>query len=200
MNFSPVILGYLFGSVASAIIVCRVMGLGDPRSGGSGNPGATNVLRLYGKKAAAITLAGDMLKGVIPVIMAKAITAPDLIIAMTGMAAFLGHLYPVFFNFKGGKGVATFVGVLIGTNWLLGLAFITTWLLIALLFRYSSLSAVSAAVMTPLYAWYLTQSPSFLICFSLMSAVLIWRHQSNIKKLIAGNEDRIGSKKGNNAR
>lgn len=193
MYFAPIILGYLSGSIASAVLVSKVMGLDDPRLAGSGNPGATNVLRLHGKMAAALTLAGDVVKGILPVLIARAVGVHDFIIALTGMAAFLGHLYPVFFNFKGGKGVATFIGVLSASYWLLGLAFIGTWLIMAAIFRYSSLSAIIAAILTPLYSWLLMPSRAYFICFSAMSALLIWRHRSNIMNILAGTEDKIGT-------
>lgn len=194
MYFAPIIIGYLSGSIACAVLVSKSMGLDDPRQIGSGNPGATNVLRLHGSKAAAFTLAGDIIKGIIPVLIARAAGVHDFIIAMTGMAAFLGHLYPVFFGFKGGKGVATFIGVLFASYWLLGLVFLGTWLLIAAIFRYSSLAAVIAAIVTPLYTWLLIPTPAYLIFFSAMSALLIWRHRSNIMNLWAGTEAKIGVK------
>jgi len=194
MYFAPIIIGYLSGSIASAVLVSKAMGLDDPRLAGSGNPGATNVLRLHGKKAAALTLAGDVVKGILPVLIARALGLHDFIVAMTGMAAFLGHLYPVFFNFKGGKGVATFIGVLSACYWLMGLAFIGTWLIMAAMFRYSSLSAIIAALLTPLYSWLLLPSRAYLIGFSIMSALLIWRHRSNIMSLWAGTEGKIGAK------
>lgn len=183
------------GSIASAILICKLFGLADPRTEGSGNPGATNVMRLHGKKAAALTLAGDVLKGVVPVLLAKAIGMPELTIALCGLAAFLGHLYPLFFKFKGGKGVATLVGILFATHWLLGLAYALSWLFFALLFRYSSLAALLAAVLTPLYSWLILENINVMICHSVITALLIWRHQSNIRKLIAGTEDKIGQKK-----
>lgn len=182
------------GSVASAILICKLFGLSDPRSDGSGNPGATNVMRLHGKKAAILTLAGDVLKGVIPVLLAKAIGSPELIIALCGLAAFLGHLFPIFFKFKGGKGVATLLGVLFATHWLLGLAYVATWLLTAYIFRYSSLAALIAASLTPLYSYFVLHNTSFLISQIIMAVILLWRHQSNIRKLIAGTEDKIGKK------
>lgn len=191
---SLIVFAYLIGSIASAILICKLFGLADPRTEGSGNPGATNVMRLHGKKAALLTLAGDVLKGVIPVLFAKVIDCSDLIIALCGLAAFLGHLFPIFFKFQGGKGVATLIGVLFATHWLLGLVYISTWTITALLFRYSSLSALVAALLTPIYSWYILQDISYLICHSLMTAFLIWRHQSNIRKLIAGTEDKIGQK------
>lgn len=186
---------YLLGSIASAILICRLLGLSDPRVGGSGNPGATNVMRLHGKKAAILTLAGDVLKGVIPVLLAKAVGSSELIIALCGLAAFLGHLFPIFFKFKGGKGVATLIGVLFATHWMLGFAYIATWTITALLFRYSSLSALVAAALTPLYSWLILQNINFIICHIVMVSVLIWRHRSNINNLIAGTESKIGQKK-----
>jgi len=190
-----VAIAYLLGSIASAILICRLFGLSDPRVGGSGNPGATNVMRLHGKKAAILTLAGDVLKGVVPVLLAKAIGSSELIIALCGLAAFFGHLFPIFFKFKGGKGVATLVGVLFATHWILGLAYIATWGITALVFRYSSLSALVAATLTPLYSWLILQDIGFTVCHALMATVLIWRHRSNIKNLIAGTENKIGKKK-----
>ncbi len=183
------------GSIASAILICKLFGLADPRTEGSGNPGATNVMRLHGKKAAVLTLAGDVLKGVIPVLIAKTIGVPELIIALCGLAAFLGHLFPVFFKFQGGKGVATLVGILFATHWSLGLAYGLSWLFFALIFRYSSLAALLAAVLTPLYSWLILQNINVMICHSVITALLIWRHQSNIRKLIAGTEDKIGQKR-----
>ena len=169
------------------------MGLGDPRSEGSGNPGASNVLRLYGKKTAILTLAGDVLKGIIPVLIAKMMQAPDLFVALTALAAFLGHLYPIFFGFRGGKGVATLIGILLGTYWLLGLAYIGTWLLVALICRYSSLSAITAAAMTPVYSWLLLPELIYTLCFSTITITLIWRHRTNIKNILAGSENKIGT-------
>lgn len=189
-----VIGAYLLGSLASAVIVCHLLGLADPRVGGSGNPGTTNVMRLHGKKAALLTLAGDVLKGFLPVLIAKACNQPDTVLALTGLAAFLGHLYPVFFRFRGGKGVATLIGVLFGLHWMLGLCFVATWLLAALLFRYSSLSGLIAAMLTPVYtAWIL---PNLLVVgiAGLMTLILIARHRSNIKNLMAGREEKIGAK------
>ncbi len=190
-----VILSYLLGSIASAILICKLFGLSDPRAGGSGNPGATNVMRLHGKKAAVLTLAGDVLKGVVPVLIAKFSQQPALIIALCGLAAFTGHLFPVFFGFKGGKGVATLLGVLLASHWLLGLGFIATWLLMAALFRYSSLAALVASALTPVYSWLLFNDIAYLSCQVLMVALLFWRHHSNIRNLLAGNESKIGKPK-----
>jgi glycerol-3-phosphate acyltransferase PlsY len=193
MQISLILFAYLFGSVASAIVVCKLMRLSDPRTQGSGNPGATNVLRLHGKKAATLTLVGDVFKGVIPVLLANGLHAPDHIIALTGLAAFSGHLFPIYFGFHGGKGVATFIGVLFATYWLLGLTYIGTWLLMTLLFRYSSLSALIAAAMTPVFTVLLLPNPVFIVANSVMSIFLIWRHRSNIRKLLDGTEDKIGA-------
>ena len=187
--------GYLLGSVSTAIITCKIMGIADPRTVGSNNPGATNVLRAGGKKAAIITLLGDMLKGLIPVLIAVLLNMPDEVIAATGIAAFLGHLYPLYYGFKGGKGVATILGVLLGTHWLLGLGTIGIWMGVALTFRYSSLSALVAASGSPVLAWFITHSPIITLCVAFMAALLIWRHRCNIKNLIAGKEDKIGAKK-----
>ena len=186
-----VILAYLAGSLASAVIVCKIMGLEDPREQGSGNPGTTNVLRLHGRTAALLTLCGDVLKGALPVLLLRYVQAPDVFVAAAGLAAFSGHLYPLFFGFRGGKGVATLLGVLLAFHWLLGAAFIMTWLLVALLSRYSSLAAITAALLAPVYCWLMLPSPYLVAGTSLMSAILIWRHRSNIKNLLAGKENKI---------
>jgi glycerol-3-phosphate acyltransferase PlsY len=179
---------YLIGSISSAIIVCRLMGLPDPREEGSGNPGATNVMRIGGKKAAAITLLGDLVKGLIPVYAAKLFGVPVELLALTGLAAFIGHLYPIFFQFEGGKGVATSIGVLLGFSWLLGLAFIGTWLAIYKLGKISSLSALIASVLSPLYAWFIVGDVLLVAASLVMTVLLVWRHKSNIQKLLAGDE------------
>jgi glycerol-3-phosphate acyltransferase PlsY len=184
---------YLIGSVSSAIIICRLMGLPDPREQGSGNPGATNVMRIGGKKAAGITLLGDLLKGLIPVYAANLLGAPAELLAATGLAAFLGHLYPVFFGFKGGKGVATSIGVLLGFSWLLGLAFIATWLLIYKVGKISSLSALVASALSPAYAWFIIGNPVLVAATALMAVLLLWRHKSNIQRLMTGAEREIKS-------
>ncbi len=184
--------GYLFGSLSSAIIVCRLWGLPDPRTQGSSNPGATNVLRFGGKKAAAVTLLGDTLKGVLPVLIARLLGADAATLALVAMAAFLGHLYPLFFGFKGGKGVATALGVLLGLAWPVALAAAGTWLVVAKLFKISSLAALIAAALSPLFAWLLGQPRAFIIMLVVMSVLLVWRHRSNIRKLISGAESTIG--------
>jgi glycerol-3-phosphate acyltransferase PlsY len=181
-------IAYLVGSVSSAIIVCGLMGLPDPREQGSGNPGATNVMRIGGKKAAAITLAGDALKGLLPVLLAKTLGVESLVLAMVVFAAFLGHLYPIFFGFKGGKGVATSFGVSLGVSWFLGMAVSGTWFLVYKISKISSLSALVAAVLTPVYTWLIVGDAYLVGVFILISIVLLWRHQANIKRLLAGEE------------
>lgn len=195
MDYLLILIAYLFGSLNSAIILCKMMGLPDPREQGSGNPGATNVLRFGGKKLAATVLFFDVLKGVIPVLLALFLETEQAIIAAVAFAAFIGHLYPVFFRFKGGKGVATAFGVLLAMNWMIGLAILATWLLIALIFKLSSLSALTAAVLAPLYTWWVTGSDITTAITIIMSALLLWRHRSNIRNLLTGKEPKIGSKK-----
>ena len=193
IDVSLVVLAYLFGSVSSAIIICRLLKLPDPRSQGSGNPGATNVLRIGGKKAAAATLAGDMLKGLIPVLIARAAGADVTVQAVVALAAFLGHLYPLFFRFQGGKGVATALGVLLGLHWPVGLMTIGTWLVVAKVFNISSLAALTAMLLTPAYLWWLKPEPPLLVAIGFMTVLLFWRHRSNIHNLIKGEESRIRS-------
>ena len=183
-----VLFAYLLGSISAAIITCKIMGLPDPRTLGSNNPGATNVLRIGGKKAAAITLVGDMLKGVIPVLVAMLFTSETLTLALVAVAAFLGHLYPIFFGFKGGKGVATAFGAIMAISWPVGLAMLATWLLVAYGMKISSLSALVAAVLAPFYFWWLSGSDILIVMGTFISVLLIWRHRSNIKKLVEGTE------------
>jgi glycerol-3-phosphate acyltransferase PlsY len=189
-----IVIAYLLGSISSAIIVCRLLGLPDPRGEGSGNPGATNVLRIGGKKAAAITLIGDMLKGLLPVLLARLLDASLTVQALVAVAAFLGHLYPVFFGFRGGKGVATALGVLLGLHWQVGLLTIATWLVIAKVFKISSLAALLSLLVTPLYIWWLIPDQSLIIAIVFMVALLFWRHRSNIRNLIQGTEGHISNK------
>jgi glycerol-3-phosphate acyltransferase PlsY len=194
-TLAATLISYLFGSISSAIIVCKIMGLPDPRTQGSQNPGATNVLRIGGKKAAAITLAGDVLKGVIPVLAAKCVGFDPTGLALVTFAAFIGHLFPIFFRFQGGKGVATLIGCLLALNWPSGLCWMATWFIVAVIFRYSSLSSLTASVLAPLFIWYFTKQPVYVITIALMGIILIYRHRSNISKLIAGNESKIGKRK-----
>ncbi len=195
---------YLVGSLSFAVLVSRVMGLNDPRTYGSKNPGATNVLRSGNKAAAVLTLLLDAVKGWLPVVLVKAYGAPyglgDGSVALVGLAAFLGHLYPVFFRFQGGKGVATAAGVILAFNPWLGLASLATWLIIAFFFRYSSLAAIVTAVFAPAYfllgggiAW---EAPGVVVLsLGVMAVLLVWRHAENINRLLAGTESKLGAKK-----
>jgi glycerol-3-phosphate acyltransferase PlsY len=189
---------YLIGSISFAVVMSRVFGLSDPRTYGSKNPGATNVLRSGSKKAAIATLVGDGAKGWLAVFLAVKL-GPDYGlddggIALVAIAVFLGHLWPIFFRFVGGKGVATALGVLLGLNPWLGLATLVTWLVVAYAFRYSSLAALIAAVFAPFYYGLLFGVDEILFAVIAMSALLLWRHSANIGNLIAGKESRIGSK------
>ena len=189
-----VTLAYLLGSVSTAIVVCRLMGLPDPRTEGSNNPGATNVLRIGGKKAAALTLAGDSLKGVIPMLACHLLGVSVTVFALAGLAVFLGHLYPVFFGFKGGKGVATFLGALLALDLGAGLVACAAWLAVALVLRYSSLSSLCAAAVAPFALFGLTGAVDLSLVIAAMSVLLIVRHRQNIANLLAGRERRIGEK------
>ena len=196
------VLAYLIGSVPFAVVVSRVFGLADPRSFGSGNPGATNVLRTGNKKAALLTLLGDAAKGAFAVWLARSLgpqwfdngTLP-LVVALVGLAALLGHVFPVFLGFKGGKGVATAAGVLLALNPWLGLGTLLAWLVVAVLTRYSSLASVCAAVFAPLAAIWVIGFRAEILGIVAMSAILIWRHAGNIQRLLAGTEGRIGEHK-----
>jgi acyl phosphate:glycerol-3-phosphate acyltransferase len=198
---SPLLIigAYLLGSVSSAIIVCKLMRLPDPRTEGSHNPGATNVLRIGGKTAAGITLLGDSLKGFIPMVAAHLLDASPQILAFTGIAAFLGHLFPVFFGFKGGKGVATALGIQFGLWWPIGLAVSAIWLLVAKLVKISSLSALISMALAPFVVWVFAVwwqggDPVLMRMQIAISILLFWRHRSNIKNLFTGQEGRIASK------
>jgi len=203
-SIAATLLAYLLGSLSFAVIVSKGMGLKDPRSYGSKNPGATNVLRSGSKAAAITTLLLDGLKGWLPVVLVKWFGSDygmgDGTVAAVGLAAFLGHLYPVFFQFKGGKGVATAAGVLLGVSWLLGLATLLTWVIVAFFSRYSSLASLASAVFAPLYyllgdreAWYVDKA--ILVVMFAISALLIYRHRENISKLIKGTESKLGGSK-----
>lgn len=188
-----VLLAYLLGSFSSAIIVCRLMGLPDPRTEGSGNPGATNVLRIGGKKAATLTLLGDMLKGYVPVALAMWFGLTTDVVIAIGVAAFVGHLWPVFFAFQGGKGVATELGVLFGLHPVIGLVIAGVWLLIAKGLKISSLAALIAMALAPVMVWFWTQGElSWTLGVALMSVILMIRHKSNIQRLLSGKESTIG--------
>ena len=194
LDLSLIIAAYLLGSISSAIVVCRLMGLPDPRTQGSNNPGATNVLRIGGKKAAAITLLGDSLKGFVPVALCHLLDRPELTFAVVGAAAFLGHLYPVFFGFRGGKGVATALGVQFGLSWTIGAAVAATWLFMAKVANISSLAALISMLLAPLYIWLLWPSPALLVMQVSITLLLIWRHRSNIRNLLQGSEGRISGR------
>jgi acyl phosphate:glycerol-3-phosphate acyltransferase len=191
-------LAYLIGSFSSAIITCKIMGIEDPRNTGSNNPGATNVLRHGGKKAAIITLLGDMLKGLIPVLVVSRLQVyqlqtDTLIIALVGLFALLGHIFPVYYGFKGGKGVATYYGVILGTNWLVGLIALAIWLGMAAIVKISSLSALVSIFFTPFILWHFSQSVELTGAVALMSILVFWRHKQNIKSLLQGSENKIGN-------
>ena len=186
------IAGYLLGSVSSAVVVSRLMNLPDPRSEGSGNPGATNVLRLGNKVAAGLTLAGDILKGVLPVLAARWLSDDPLSVALAGTGAFFGHLFPLFFGFKGGKGVATALGVFAAVSLSVAGGLALTWLVVALVFRYSSLAAVASAASAPLWTWWLLAAPVYTGLAMLLALMLILRHRANIGRLLAGTESKIG--------
>jgi len=190
--------GYLAGSVSFAVVVSHALGLADPRSYGSGNPGATNVLRSGNRAAAVLTLVLDALKGYVPVLLVR-LYGPHFGIgetaaAFTGLAAFVGHLWPLFFRFRGGKGVATAAGVLLAVNPLLGAASLATWIIIAAFFRYSSLASIVTAVFAPFYQALIWGVEPVLLALVAMSLLLIWRHEGNIRKLLAGTESRLGQK------
>jgi len=202
MSYLPSVLAvlaaYLIGSLSFAVIVSRGMGLQDPRTYGSGNPGATNVLRSGHRGAAVLTLAFDALKGYAPVLLAL-VYGPrfglgELAVSMVGLAAFLGHLWPVFFSFQGGKGVATAAGVLLALNPWLGVATLLTWVIIAAFFRYSSLASIIAALFAPFYQLLIWGASPSLLAICAMSLLLLWRHQPNMRKLFAGTESRLGAK------
>lgn len=182
---------YLLGAFSSAVVVCRLMQLPDPRTQGSKNPGATNVLRHGGKKAALFTLSLDILKGVVAVLLAKATVTSTTIWAGVVFAVFLGHLYPIFFKFQGGKGVATAFGALTTLIWPVGLAILAIWIATALIFRYSSLAALTAAVMAPVIMYWFSGAYDYLIMTVLLSILLMWRHRTNIVNLLAGQENKI---------
>ncbi|MDE2370851.1 MAG: glycerol-3-phosphate 1-O-acyltransferase PlsY [Burkholderiales bacterium] len=190
--------GYLVGSLSYAVLVSRAFGLADPRSYGSGNPGATNVLRSGHRGAAMLTLALDALKGYVPVLLVliygPRVGLGETVAAFTGLAAFVGHLWPVFFHFKGGKGVATAAGVIMAINPTLGLCTLATWVVMAVFFRYSSLAALTAALFAPFYQALIWGLDPTVLAIVPMSLLLVWRHEGNIRKLLAGTEGKIGQK------
>lgn len=191
-----VVAAYAIGSLSFAVIMSRAFGLADPRSYGSKNPGATNVLRSGHRAAAMLTLAFDALKGYVPVwlalLMAPRYGFGDITIGLVGLAAFLGHLWPVFFRFEGGKGVATAAGVLMAFNPVLGLLTLATWVIVAVFFRYSSLASIAAAVFAPFYQLLIWEPSAMSLAIAVMSLLLVWRHSGNIRKLLAGTESKLG--------
>jgi acyl phosphate:glycerol-3-phosphate acyltransferase len=194
-----IVAAYLLGSISFALITSKLFDLPDPRTYGSGNPGATNVLRSGKKAAAVLTLIGDAAKGWLAVFLAIHFSPSDvsytMLAAAVALAVFIGHLFPVFLRFKGGKGVATALGVLLALNIWVGLGGLATWIFMALVFRYSSLAALTAAVATPIYALLLDLPREWVLASGMMSLLLIWRHKSNIQNLLAGNEGRFGRTK-----
>ena len=203
LNLFLIPLAYFIGSISFAVVVSKCMRLPDPHSYGSGNPGATNVLRTGNKLAAVLTLIGDALKGFLAVMLARILLGDDSLTSTLSswllcgvvLAVFLGHLFPVFHGFKGGKGVATACGILFGINWILGLATLGTWIIVATFMRYSSLAALAAAIFGPIYFVFLFGFQPMGIALLVVCLLLIWRHRSNIKNLMNGTESRIGSKK-----
>ncbi|WP_284614671.1 glycerol-3-phosphate 1-O-acyltransferase PlsY [Aquabacterium humicola] len=197
-SLAAVLAAYLIGSLSFAVIVSRAMGLSDPRSYGSKNPGATNVLRSGNRAAAILTLAFDALKGYVPVLAALLLSPRfdwgELTIGLVGLAAFLGHLWPVFFRFQGGKGVATAAGVLLALNPWLGAATLLTWVIVAAFFRYSSLAALVSAAFAPFYQLLIWGPSPLVLSIAVMSLLLVWRHSANIQKLLAGTESKLGQK------
>lgn len=191
MLYTLPVLAYLIGSISSAILIARVYALTDPREVGSGNPGTTNILRQGNKTAALLTLLGDVLKGVVPVLVARLLTADPVILALVGGAAFIGHVFPVFFRFHGGKGVATGLGVYLALSWPAGLSLVACWLLVAAAFRYSSLAAIVTAALSPLIAAYWMPHPAYIVMAVVVAAVLLWRHKANFQRLVRGEEDKI---------
>ena len=195
LPFALPILAYLIGSISFAVLVSKLFGLHDPRRFGSGNPGATNVLRTGNKTAAVLTLLGDCLKGTVAVCLAKWLGADDVVLACVALAAFCGHVFSIFLRGKGGKGVATALGVLLGLKWPLAATALAVWLLVAIVTRYSSLAALLAALAAALAAFWLLPSLPLQLAVCAMAALLIYRHRANIARLAAGTEDRIGSSK-----
>ena len=190
-----IILAYLAGSISSSIIIARILQLPDPRNLGSGNPGATNMLRTGNKKAAALTLTGGSLKGLIPLLIARGLGFDLLVLCLMGMAATIGHMYPVYYQFRGGKGVATTIGVLLGIHWLLAIIWVAIWISTAKLTSYSSLAALVATTLIPVIAYFMQQPAMVLYLTGGIAILVIWRHQTNIKNLLAGKESKIGKKK-----
>lgn len=191
LNALFIIIAYLCGSINFAILLCKLTGRPDPRNQGSGNPGATNVLRYGGKPLALMVILGDALKGVIPVLLARAFHIDGIALSLVALAAVLGHMYPIFFRFQGGKGVATTLGVILALSWLVGLLVIATWILVAVIFRLSSLASLVAIILLPLYL-YLVSETAFIWPMVIMAIIVVIRHKANIGRLLQGKEPKIG--------
>jgi glycerol-3-phosphate acyltransferase PlsY len=189
-----IILAYLAGSISSSILIARLFQLPDPRSLGSGNPGATNMLRTGNKKAAAFTLIGDLLKGLIPLLVARSLGFDLFVLCLMGMAATIGHMYPIYYQFRGGKGVATTLGVLLGINWILAIVWVTVWISSAKLTGYSSLAALVATALMPVVAYFMHLPMIVIYLTASITILVLWRHQTNIKNLLNGKESKIGAK------
>ncbi|MFV0450052.1 MAG: glycerol-3-phosphate 1-O-acyltransferase PlsY [Vibrio sp.] len=194
MALIMIISAYLLGSISSAVLICRLLRLPDPRSVGSNNPGATNVLRIGGKKAAAAVLLCDMLKGTIPVWASYFLKIDPLLLGLIAIAACLGHMYPIFFHFKGGKGVATALGAIAPIGLDLTFMLMATWLFVAVIFRYSSLAAIVTVLLAPLYTWLV--KPQYTLPVAMLCCLIVFRHHQNIKRLFTGTEPKVGEKKG----
>ncbi len=192
IDICAALFAYLLGSLSTAVIACKLSGLPDPRTQGSGNPGATNVLRFGGKGLAVVVLIGDLVKGLIPVLVALLLSLPPVTVGIVGLLAFIGHIFPVFFGFRGGKGVATALGVILGLSWISGLAILGIWILVALVFKYSSLAAICAALAAPVVVW--LSAPEYAAVVLVMSLALLWRHRSNIRNLMGGVEPKVGKR------
>jgi glycerol-3-phosphate acyltransferase PlsY len=188
-----IVFAYLLGSLNFAIILCKATGVPDPRQEGSKNPGATNVLRLGGKKLAAFVILGDIFKGVVPVLLAKVCGIENTALSVVALAAVLGHIYPVFFKFEGGKGIATMLGAILALSFSVGLVLVITWVLIASLSRFSSLASIISAILLPLYLLFFSE-PYYVLPMLILSAIILIRHRNNIQRLIKGTEPKLGKK------
>ncbi len=195
IHWFGIILAYLAGSISSSILIARIFQLPDPRSLGSGNPGATNMLRTGSKKAAAFTLLGDLLKGLIPLLIARSLGFDLFVLCLIGLAATIGHMFPIYYQFRGGKGVATTLGILFGINWLLAIIWIAAWVSTAKLTGYSSLAALVATALLPVVAYFMHLPMVVIYLTGIIATLVIWRHRPNIKNLLAGKESKISKKK-----
>lgn len=191
LNAVFILIAYLCGSINFAILLCTLTGRPDPRTQGSGNPGATNVLRYGGKQLALMVILGDALKGVVPVLLARAFHVDGSALSLVALAAVLGHMYPLFFRFQGGKGVATTLGVILALSWVVGLMVMATWILVALIFRLSSLASLVAVILLPLYLYFVSE-PAFIWPMVIMAIIIVLRHKANIRRLLHGKEPKIG--------